>query len=89
MFLIPHHELLMWHVYRQCQAIHARSLAPLQDTPSVKITYSAKVKVQAPLRVVMSAQLQSETKESGVHVYEFKQPVSIPVSWINLVEDGH
>ncbi|HEX6836131.1 MAG TPA: M1 family metallopeptidase [Polyangia bacterium] len=42
-------------LFTQCQAIHARSLVPLQDTPRVRITYDATVRAPAPLRVLMAA----------------------------------
>lgn len=42
-------------LFSQCQAIHARSLAPLQDTPSIRIRYEAAVTVPAALTAVMSA----------------------------------
>ena len=43
------------YLFTQCQAIHARSLVPCQDTPNVKMTYDAIVTVAAPLTAVMSA----------------------------------
>ena len=33
------------YLFTQCQAIACRSLAPMQDTPAVKATYSATVRV--------------------------------------------
>ena len=42
-------------LFSQSQAIHARSIVPLQDTPRVRITYDATVRVPAPLRVLMAA----------------------------------
>jgi aminopeptidase N len=42
-------------LFSQCQAIHARSLVPLQDTPRVRIRYDATLKVPAGLRALMAA----------------------------------
>ncbi|KAK4485306.1 hypothetical protein RD792_007941 [Penstemon davidsonii] len=42
-------------VYTQCQAIHARSIFPCQDTPAARIKYSAKLNVPRFLSAVMAA----------------------------------
>ncbi|XAR56104.1 Leukotriene-A(4) hydrolase [Bertholletia excelsa] len=42
-------------VYTQCQAIHARSVFPCQDTPAARIIYSARLNVPRQLSVVMAA----------------------------------
>ena len=42
-------------LFSQCQAIHARSLVPLQDTPRVRITLRRELRVPAALRALMAA----------------------------------
>lgn len=42
-------------VYTQCQAIHARSIFPCQDTPAARVRYNAKLNVPHQLSAVMAA----------------------------------
>lgn len=61
-------------MFSQCQAIHARSIVPCQDSPAVKFTYKATVKHPQELTALMSAiRLGNET---GVTTFE--QTVPIP-----------
>ncbi|KAH8695911.1 leukotriene A-4 hydrolase [Talaromyces proteolyticus] len=66
-------------MFSQCQAIHARSIFPCQDTPDVKTTIDFNIK--SPLPVVASG-LPIRNAESKVvpenNVYKFKQNVPIP-----------
>ncbi|KAL0735965.1 hypothetical protein Bca4012_012175 [Brassica carinata] len=43
------------YVYTQCQAIHARSIFPCQDTPAARIRYDVLMNVPSSLSAVMSA----------------------------------
>ncbi|KAH6832705.1 peptidase M1 family protein [Perilla frutescens var. hirtella] len=42
-------------VYTQCQAIHARSIFPCQDTPAARIKFAAKLNIPRYLSAVMAA----------------------------------
>ncbi|KNC55175.1 leukotriene A4 hydrolase [Thecamonas trahens ATCC 50062] len=67
------------YLMSQCQAIHARSLVPCQDSPAIKAPYSATVTAPSPLRVVMSALLADDPAEAAAAgVWHFNQPVPIP-----------
>lgn len=62
------------YLYSQCQAIHARSILPCQDTPAVKFTYNAKIRHPSDLTALMSA----ITVSSDNGISRFEQSVPIP-----------
>ena len=42
-------------LFTQCQAIHARSVLPCQDTPRLRVTYTAQLSIPAALRALVAA----------------------------------
>lgn len=84
------------YLFSQCQPIYARTLLPCQDTPSVKITYSAAVSSVLP--VLLSAIRTTPPSDGPPHAgkeigkdvvtYEYKQPVPIP-SYLIAIASGH
>ncbi|KAJ1943901.1 Leucyl aminopeptidase yscIV [Linderina macrospora] len=86
-FLTPEQTLGKVHPYlfTQCEEIHARSLLPCQDSPSVKLSYSADVHVPKPLTALMSAISTSSRDDGEFTVYSFEQNTTIPSYLIALV----
>ncbi|KAF7329344.1 Leuk-A4-hydro-C domain-containing protein [Mycena kentingensis (nom. inval.)] len=74
------------YLFSQCQPIHARAMAPLQDSPSAKITYTAVVRAVLP--VLLSAVCLSPAYDGPPHAgkvvgkdvveYKYEQTVPIP-----------
>lgn len=75
-------------LFSQCQAIHARTMVPVQDTPRLRITYHAEVTAPAPLSAVMSAgpagTHAGSPKGSDTRTFVFDMPQPIPPYLIAL-----
>ncbi len=64
-------------LFSQCQAIHARSVVPLQDTPRQRIRYTAALEVPREMRALMAAGFVSreERGDRALERYEMPQPI--------------
>lgn len=63
------------YMYSQNEEINARSMAPLQDTPAVRITYSATVHTPKNLIAIMSARQDPDGVRDGEYHFEMPQPI--------------
>jgi len=68
------------YLFSQCQAIHARSVIPCQDSPLARFTFTAKMTVPEDLTVVMAAApgTAAASEKPGTHSFSFEMPQSIP-----------
>lgn len=62
-------------LFTQSQAILARSWVPIQDSPGIRFTYSARVTVPSGLLALMSAENPMAVSEDGTYSFEMKQPI--------------
>ncbi len=78
------------YVFSQCQPIHARTIVPLQDSPRVRVRYTANVTVPEPLVAVMSAASVGDDPgpRPGTRTWRFEMPQPIP-SYLLALAVGH
>ena len=62
-------------MFSQSEEINARSWAPVQDTPAVRFTYSARIEAPAGMRVVMSADNDPQATGAGGWKFKMAQPI--------------
>jgi len=68
------------YLFSQCQAIHARSVIPCQDSPLARFTFEARVTVPEALTVVMAAAPGEAAvgDAPGTRTFSFAMPQPIP-----------
>ena len=71
-------------LFTQSQPIHARSWIPLQDSPGVRVTYTARVTTPRGLRAVMGAAHGPDSVADDAPTFRFRMSQPIPSYLIAL-----
>ncbi len=62
-------------LFTQFQALYARTMVPLQDTPAVRITYDAHITTPPELIAIMSARQDESGERDGDYSFKMSQPI--------------
>ncbi len=62
-------------LFTQCQAILGRTLFPCQDSPGIRFTYEADVKVPVEMMALMSAENPTEKNNTGIYHFRMTNPI--------------
>lgn len=63
-------------LFTQSQAVLARTWIPLQDSPGIKFTYDARIRVPAGMMALMSAENDTALSPDGLYSFKMPQPIS-------------
>ncbi len=63
------------YLFTQGQAILTRTWIPIQDSPGIRLTYNAVIKVPPTLMAVMSAANPQEKNDNGTYSFVMAQPI--------------
>lgn len=80
-------------LFTQSPEIHARSWFPVQDTPAVRLTFSARIRTPEHLFAVMGADNESGARRTGCYRFHMSEPipaylVALAVGDIDFLETG-
>lgn len=62
-------------LFTQGQAILTRSWIPIQDSPAIRMTYSADIEVPGGMLALMSAENPTKLRQDGVYHFQMNQPI--------------
>ena len=62
-------------LFTQSQAILARTWIPCQDSPGIRFTYNARVKVPDNMMALMSAYNPTDTMPNGTYDFQMEYPI--------------
>ena len=65
-------------LFTQCQAIHGRSILPMQDSPAVRVTFTASITAPGNLTSLMAAGALGIESKDGEQTSRWKMPQAIP-----------
>ncbi|CAI2358893.1 unnamed protein product [Moneuplotes crassus] len=80
------------YLFTQCQTIHARSMAPLQDTPSVKSTFVVETLTEPAIQTRVTGNMTHNQLQnsSGVELRFTRHQIDIPIqSYLLAIASGN